>query len=121
MYDIAIVPELSSLSINRAPVRLITFPSFNPAQLFIAKSIIQPAKTTLIHGVPADSELHWRTDAICRINQIFDDAKDESVSVSTLDYSECLKSLLSIYDRWSEINNLVLSPTGSKMQTVAVV
>ncbi|MDP1550038.1 MAG: hypothetical protein Q8L97_07745 [Nitrosomonas sp.] len=118
--DIAIVPELSSISINRAPVRLIAFPSFNPAQLFCLKSIIQPAKTTLIHGVPADPELHWRTNIICKMNQISGDSKDEAFNISTLDYSECLKLLLSIYDKWSEFNSLVLSPTGSKMQAVAV-
>lgn len=119
VYDIAIVPELSSLSLNRAPVRLIAFPSFNPAQLYSAKSIIQPAQITLIHGVPEDPSMHWRIDAICQMNQI-DDTKDQSLKVSTLDYSKCLKSLLSIYDEWSVFNSLVLSPTGSKMQTVAV-
>ena len=120
VYDIAIVPELSSMSINRAPVRLIAFPSFNPAQFFSVKSIIQPAKTTLIHGVPADPEKHWRTDTICQLNQIDGDIKDQTFKISTLDYSECLKLLLSIYNEWSEFNSLVLSPTGSKMQTVAV-
>lgn len=120
VYDIAIVPELSSLSLNRAPVHLIAFPSFNPAQLFSAKSIIQPARTTLINGVPANPELHWRTDTICQMNQIVDEIRDQSLQISTLDYSECLNALLSIYDQWSEFNSLVLSPTGSKMQTVAV-
>jgi hypothetical protein len=119
VYDIAIVPELSSLSLNRAPVRLIAFPSFNPAQLYSAKSIIQPAQTTLIHGVPENPDMHWRKDAICQMNHI-DDTKCQSINASTLDYSNCLKSLLSIYGEWSEFNSLVLSPTGSKMQTVAV-
>ncbi|MDD5242031.1 MAG: hypothetical protein PHG47_10010 [Sulfuricella sp.] len=120
VYDLAIVPELSSVNINRAPIRLIAFPSFNPTQLLSAKSIIQPAKTTLIHGVPPDSKLHWRTDAICKLNQINDDTGSQNIEISTLDYSQCLKALLSLYDEWSEFNNLVLSPTGSKMQTVAV-
>lgn len=120
VYDIAIVPELSSLSVSRAPLGLIAFPSFNPAQLFSAQSIIQPAKTTLINGVPPDPELSWRTNVICRMNQITDEPKNQSLYVSTLDYSECLKALLSIYDEWSEFNSIVLSPTGSKMQTVAV-
>lgn len=120
VYDLAIVPELSSLNINRAPTRLIAFPSFNPAQLFSAKSIIQPSKTTLIHGVTPAAELQWRTEAICQLNNINDDAENQNLKISTLDYSECLKALLSLYEDWSAFNNLILSPTGSKMQTVAV-
>ncbi|OGS80480.1 MAG: hypothetical protein A2Z94_02625 [Gallionellales bacterium GWA2_55_18] len=120
VYDLAIVPELSSSDINRAPTRLIAFPSFNPAQLFSVKSIIQPAKTTLIHGVPAEPALRWRTEVISQLNLINDDVVDQSLSISTLDYSECLSILLELYDEWSEFNSLVLSPTGSKMQTVAV-
>jgi hypothetical protein len=120
VYDLAIVPELSSSNLNRAPTRLIAFPSFNPAQLFSVKSIIQPAKTTLIHGVPAEPALCWRTEVISQLNLINDDVVDESLSISTLDYSECLSTLLGLYDEWSEFNSLVLSPTGSKMQTVAV-
>ncbi|MCX7192693.1 MAG: hypothetical protein NTY60_03585 [Proteobacteria bacterium] len=120
VYDLAIVPELSSSNLNRTPTRLIAFPSFNPAQLFSVNSIIQPAKTTLIHGVPPDLALSWRTDVINQLNLISDDADDQSLTISTLDYSECLSALLRLYDEWSEFNSLVLSPTGSKMQTVAV-
>lgn len=119
VYDLAIVPELSSSNLNRTPTRLIAFPSFNPAQLFSVKSIIQPAKTTLIHGVPPDPALSWRTNVISQLNLINDD-DDQSISISTLEYSECLNTLLALYEEWSEFNSLVLSPTGSKMQTVAV-
>lgn len=120
VYDLAIVPELSSVNINRAPVRLIAFPSFNPAQLLSAKSIVQPAKTTFIHGVPPNDDLQWRTDAIRTLNQITDEVESQNIEISTLDYSACLKYLLSLYDEWAEFYNLVVSPTGSKMQTVAV-
>lgn len=120
VYDLAVVPELSSLTMSSAPTRLIAFPSFNPAQLFSAKSIIQPANTTLIHGVPPDPALHWRTDAICQLNQISDNSENQDLKIDTLDYSECLRLLLTLYDEWAEYFNLVLSPTGSKMQTVAV-
>lgn len=120
VYDLAVVPELASLGISRAPTRLVAFPSFNPAQLFSAKSIVQPAKTTLIHGIPPDPNLHWRTNAICQINQVSESSVDEQIKTSTLEYSECLKNLLLLYERWSEFNSIVLSPTGSKMQTVAL-
>lgn len=120
VYDLAVVPELSSSNINQAPIRLIAFPSFNPAQLFSVKSIIQPSKTTLIHGVPPDVTLNWRTEVICLLNKIGEDLQDQSLKISTLQYSECLGALLKLYEEWSEFNSLVISPTGSKMQTVAV-
>lgn len=120
VYDLAIVPELSSVNINRAPVRLIAFPSFNPTQLLSAKSIVQPAKTTFIHGIPPNADLQWRMEAICTLNQITDEIESQNIKISTLDYSACLKALLLLYDEWAEFYNLVVSPTGSKMQTVAV-
>lgn len=120
VYDLAIVPELSSSNLNRAPIRLIAFPSFNPTQFFSVKSIIQPAKTTLINGVPPVSGLNWRTGVIRQLNMINDNAEDQQLEISTLDYAECLRSLLNLYNQWAEFNSLVISPSGSKMQTVAV-
>lgn len=120
VYDVAVVPELSSSNINQAPIRLIAFPSFNPAQLLSLKTIIQPSKTTLIHGVPPNKELSWRTEIICLLNKINEDQQEQSLKISTLNYSECLEELLKLYEQWSEFNSLVISPTGSKMQTVAV-
>ncbi len=120
VYDLAIVPELSSINLNRAPIRLIAFPSFNPTQFFSVKSIIQPAKTTLIHGVPPVPELGWRTEVIRQLNMINDDVGDQQLEIGTLDYAECLRSLLNLYNQWAEFNSLVISPSGSKMQTVAV-
>jgi hypothetical protein len=122
VYDLAIVPELSSINITQAPIRLVAFPSFNPAQLYSVRSIIQPPKTTLINGVPPNKELFWRKEIISKLN-IIDDVtvtEESNLNASTLDYSECLSKLLTLYEDFSESNSLVISPTGSKMQTLAV-
>jgi hypothetical protein len=120
VLDLAVVPELSSISLYRAPIRLIAFPSFNPTQLLNARANIQPAQLTLIHGTPPDPELRWRKEAIAALNRLDKDLNREDIEASTLHYNETLAVLLDLYDRWAEFNTLVISPTGSKMQTVAV-
>lgn len=120
VFDLTVVPELSSINLHRAPIRLIAFPSLNPAQLLSVRSSIQPTQLTLIHGIPPDPELHWRTDVIVALNKLDQDIPRQDIYVSTLDYSEALKALLELYESWAEFNTLMISPTGSKMQTVAV-
>ena len=44
----------------------------------------------------------------------------QRVEASTLDYRETLALLLEIYSKHGATERLVISPTGSKMQTVAV-
>ena len=44
----------------------------------------------------------------------------EDHEASTLDYRKTLQILLRIYDQRSMFNRLVVAPTGSKMQAVAV-
>lgn len=120
VHEIAVVPELASINLHREPVRLITFPSFNPSQLLALRSTVQPSHITLIHGSPPAKELAWRKEAICRLNQVDPTLESDSKHASTLDYRETLDILLSLYQRWSPFNSLVISPTGSKMQSVAV-
>jgi hypothetical protein len=47
-------------------------------------------------------------------------ASTNSLLTSTLDYRETLDCLLRLYGMHSERERLIISPTGSKMQTVAV-
>lgn len=117
IHDLAIVPELSSFNVSQPPLQLIAFPSFNTAQLFSAKSILQPAKISLIHGIPPSDDMSWRPEAIAKLNAI--DESELSMNASTLHYEETLRLLLNIYGEYSEFYNFVISPTGSKMQAVA--
>jgi len=61
----------------------------------------------------------WRLEAIKRINRV-DTVKHDTLTTSTLDYRETLDGLLRLYGIHSERERLLISPTGSKMQTVAV-
>jgi hypothetical protein len=49
-----------------------------------------------------------------------DTVKHNTLATSTLDYRETLDYLLRLYGTHSERERLLISPTGSKMQTIAV-
>ena len=122
IFEIAATPELGSVSMVGEAIRLVTFPSFDPSQLTNLIQELQPAYTELIHGIPPTQENKWRTEAIRILNrQTLDELYGkEDHETSTLDYRETLRKLLQIYAERSMFDRLVISPTGSKMQAVAV-
>jgi hypothetical protein len=120
VFDVAIVPELASIVMQGQPLRLIMFPSFNCQQLVALQSVIQPHFFTFIHGVPLSEENHWRTDAIKQLNHIEKITSKEEYDLSTFYYAETLDILLDIYDQHNKEEKIVIAPTGSKMQSVAV-
>ncbi|NKC12774.1 MAG: hypothetical protein GKR94_11410 [Gammaproteobacteria bacterium] len=122
ILDIVTAPELSSVAMAGEASRLVAFPSFEAHQLSSLLAELQPSHLHVLEGVPPRPEFAWRTVAIrdinkpsCRIVGI-----SESVAVSTLDYRETIAAIIEIYDRHSVFDRIVVSPTGSKMQSVAV-
>ena len=143
VFEPTIVPELSATSLGANQSRLVFFPSFNPDQLVALRQELQPSRYVYIHGAPPSDENKWRTEAIIRLNHIgktkaelnFDTAqsskadagspfggskREEHFETSTLDYRETLECLCKIYARHGMRDRLLISPTGSKMQVVAV-
>lgn len=120
VFEVAIVPELAAVAMQGQPIRLITFPSFNIQELVALRSEIQPHCYTFIHGVPLLEENKWRTDAIRRLNDIDEIPCKEEFYLSTFEYQETLNTLLDIYGNRNGIEKIVIAPTGSKMQAVAV-
>ena len=122
VFEVATTPELGSLAMPGEPIRLIAFPSFDPAQLANLVQELQPTYIDLIHGIPPNPSLQWRIEAVKRLNSSVlkhRELKDQYYA-STLHYSHTLDVLLAIYRATSATNRLVLAPTGSKMQAVAV-
>lgn len=121
VFDVTVVPELSPTSIGGSQTRLVVFPTFSADQLTSLINELGPSRLTLIHGIPPRSQNKWRTEAITKINRI-DSIRIpwEELSTSTLDYRETLSALLELYSRYAERERLLISPTGSKMQAVAV-
>lgn len=120
VLGIIVPPELSTVAMYGQPIRLIAFPSFNPAQFAALCAEINASSYTIIHGKPPKEENAWRKDAIARLNNIANLREAEEEIASTLDYRETLSLLLDIYRRHSDRQKLVISPTGSKMQALAV-
>ena len=122
IFEIAATPELSSVSMLGEAIRLVAFPSFNPAQLTNLVQELQPTYADFIHGVPPRQDNKWRARAICKLNgRTLDELQGKrDHNASTLDYRETLTILLRIYAERSMFDRLVIAPTGSKMQAVAV-
>jgi hypothetical protein len=120
VYEVTIVPELTSIALRGQPIHLITFPSFNIDQLASLRGEIQPSHFSFLHGIPPSSENAWRPEAIKKLNHIEKIRNREDLETSTLDYKETLKRLLKIYQQYGDIERIVIAPIGSKMQTVAV-
>lgn len=120
VYDLVVMPELSSVALQGQPIRLVVFPTFNTNQLTALRAELQPAYLTVMHGLPPQKENKWRRNAIAKINHISEFKNIEEYDVCTLDYNDALNKLLEIYDQHGVFEKLVIAPTGSKMQTVAV-
>lgn len=120
VLQVAIVPELSSASYGSEQSRLIVFPSFDAHHLVAVRSEILPSRFTFVEGTPPSSSNEWRRKAIREINELDKFSKADFLEASTLDYRDTLKLLVEIYDSCSLRERVIISPTGSKMQSVAV-
>ena len=120
VFSVTVVPELSPLSLGGNQSRLVVFPSFNADQMTALRAELQPSRLTFVHGVPPNPQNAWRVEAITRLNRIEPSMNSENFNTSTLDYRETLDCLLEIYQRHGIRDRLLVSPTGSKMQAVAV-
>ena len=118
--EVTVVPELSSASMSGYPIRLVLFPSFNPHQLISLRSELLPSSMSVIHGISDRDTLKWRHDALKSINKIDDILLKEEFQASNFDYRETIAILLRIYKEHDKFEKIIIAPTGSKMQSVAV-
>ncbi len=120
VFDVSILPELSSIALQGQPIRMVVFPTFSYDQLVALKTIIQPSYTTIINGKPPSEENYWRLEAIRTLNEINKIVHRDEHSVSTLDYRETFNLMTEIYSKYGELEKIVIAPIGSKMQTVGL-
>lgn len=120
VFEITILPELGSIAPAAAQTRLITFPSLDAHHLTALQNEIQPSRLTLIEGLPPASGNQWRHELIAKINGIARMRDPETYVTSTLDYRDTLDCLVALYQTHSLAERLIVAPTGSKMQSVAV-
>ncbi len=120
VYEVTLVPELSSYAPVGAQTRLIAFPSLDAHQITALRAELQPSRLSLIEGVPPGSHNQWRERMIAAVNRLDDIQNAEKCRVSTLNYQETLSCLLRLYAEHGIYERILISPTGSKMQAVAV-
>lgn len=120
VFDVTVVPELSCTCFSGAQTRLVAFPTFSTDQLTALLNELSPSRCTFIHGVPPSPSNQWRTARIAEVNRLNGLPSHEDLRTSTLDYRETLEKLLELYANHSERERVLVSPTGSKMQAVAV-
>jgi hypothetical protein len=120
VFELTLVPELSSVVLQQRPLHVVLFPSFNARQTVTMCTELQATRWTIVHGDPPLPENAWRKDAIARLNRIGLLNSAEEVETSTLDYRETLDLLLRVYDATAVDHRLAVAPTGSKMQAVAI-
>jgi hypothetical protein len=120
VFGLTIVPELSSVAQQGQPMRVVAFPSWNIAQMAAVCSELQASAYTVVHGIPPLPENGWRTDAIRKLNRVEALTNPEHRCASTLDYRETLRILLDVYEQHGQQEKLIVIPTGSKMQSVAI-
>ena len=99
IFEIAATPELSSVSMLGEAIRLVAFPSFDPAQLTNLVQELQPTYTDVIHGVPPDQNNEWRTEAIRLLNErTLNELHGKSDhTASTLDFRQALSVMLEAF------------------------
>lgn len=120
VFEITVVPELSSFAPAGSQTRLVAFPSLDAHHLTALCAELQPSRFSFIEGMPPTRQNQWRQSFIARANQLDEIRGAERYMVSTLDYRETLACLLSLYARHAERERILIAPTGSKMQSVAV-
>ena len=120
VYEVTLIPELSSYASAGVQTRLIAFPSLDAHQLTALRAELQPSRLSLIEGVPPGTHNQWRKKIIAEANQLDEIQNAENYSVSSLAYQDTLMGLLKIYGEHALYERLLVSPTGSKMQAVAV-
>jgi hypothetical protein len=120
VYDILGTSSLSSVDMPASPLALAAFPTFNRLELSALLNEINPQKLLLLEGTPPDPDNAWRLKAIDEINSAVKLYAEQTKTVSTLLYSETLDALDEFYREIQYSHRLVIAPTGSKMQSVAV-
>lgn len=81
---------------------------------------VNPSLLLLLYGKPGAPDLHWRLDLSRRLHTKFERGRRTADAVvSTLRFEESLAALETFYDKLIDDYDLVISPIGSKMQTLA--
>jgi len=118
--NILSVPKFSGIHTPGYSQLLIVLLGFEPIRTRGIFNILQPSRKIGIIGKPSRTDLKWRLNLLSRMyKNVFGD-QDEILMLSEFNYIEVFKALEEIYDKYGQVNNMTITPLGSKMQTIAV-
>lgn len=121
VYTITTATSVSSVAMQGYPMVMIAFPTFNHRELMALLNEMTPQRLVSIEGLPHETKDHWRLDAVRWINRNLGDYSIvESKEVSTFHYVQTIECLEAIYRQYSTSHRIVVAPTGSKFQSLAV-
>ena len=125
VHNVIRTPLLTSTVMQKSPILLITFLSFNEELIKALLSEFSPMHLFLINSVSQNNT--WKKEALLQIHEKIrkDYSKDNPTKnnelercVSTIDYRETFNLLASIYKENCINYRIILSPTGTKMQAL---
>lgn len=126
IYKIVTTTSLSSISMQSSPLLVIAFPTFNYKELIALLSEITPQYLVKIEGVPHKGRNIWRLEAVHWLNSqidnnfLYDIREIIHKKLTTFNYIETVEVLEKIHRKFRYTHKCVISPTGSKFQTVGV-
>jgi len=128
VHNVVRTPKLSSVLLQRSPILLCSFTSFNEQLIRALLASMNPSKLCLIGSAPP--RLSWREKAAQSIHAkiISEFSHDNPIDsddrlvrrASTLDYRGALSVVSDLYAQSYSQYRFVLAPTGSKMQAVGL-
>jgi hypothetical protein len=126
VHNVIRTPLLTSTIMQKSPILLVTFLSFNEELIKALLSEFSPMHLFLINSISLSN--FWKKDALLQIHEkirkdyIKDNPLDKNGElerrVSTIDYRETFELNASIYRDHCINNRIILSPTGTKMQAL---
>jgi hypothetical protein len=121
VFDIVSASIFSSVTMQASPRLLIASPTFNPRELVALANELTPQRMFLLEGEPHADKDKWRTEAIWSLNQKLQEGMNvQRAVVSTFYYQPTLDVLQKTYTSYGDTHRLLLAPTGSKLQTLAI-
>jgi len=126
VHNVIRTPLLTSTVMQKSPILLITFLSFNEELIKALLSEFNPMHLFLINSVSKNNL--WKNDALLqlhnkiRMEYLNDNPLDTNNKlkrmVSTIDYRETFELIASLYRDYCINYRIVVSPTGTKMQAL---
>jgi hypothetical protein len=122
VFRILHVTSLSSSAMQGHPILLIAYPTFNHNEIVALHNELSPNCMVIVLGKPHEEKNDWRLDAVKEINSRVLNNPDycrDPFTLSTFDYISNIWGLENIYQKYKYTHRVLLSPTGSKLQTIA--